>query len=457
MLKSPAARALIISSALAGVAALAFDYYDDDRELAAPPLEIKPRTVTPPAPAPVPPLQPMPKTAAPSQQGERKLREIFAGGRFEEAKAHIENELRNGAADPEYKAWLRKQLVIVKTALAWTAVQKRDCAAAQQELSGLDMQEAPALAAKALGFCSMQDKDWISAEQYLELYVNRQAKDAEGFMLLSSVKEAQGSFDEAIDLNAKALSIDGSSARLAKKAESLTAQQEESLTQTELRSGMIRLRYQAPIHFDLAQNSLDLINETVQRLNIELGLEYPSSNIEIIFHRSEQFGRIAHGPAWASALYDGEIRVPIADDLQDVNAIAEVLRHEITHALLDEQSRKRPLPSWFQEGLAQIVECGTICWSFPFAATQHPFLPADVFNKSFLNMSSRDAQVAYKQSRYMMAILYQRKGAQGIRQIISRFAELSSLDSDSLLQAVDWTYQGLYEDAARNWAAQKSL
>lgn len=407
--------------------------------------------------AAVPVLQPMPAQNNALKEEEKKLRDAFTAGQFALAKTIIEEQLNKPNLPQDYKAWLKKQHVIVRTALAWTSVQKRDCASAQDELRGLDLDEAPVLAAKALGFCSMQEKDWVSAQQYLEYYTEHQSGDAEGYMLLSSVKEAQGSLNEAIELNDKALGLDASSKKLAMKAESLSAQQEESMTQAEIRSGAIRLRYQAPMQYDLAQSSIEIINETLQRLNTELGLDYPASTIEVVFHRTEHFEKITHGPAWASALYDGEIRIPVPDEGRDLSKMAEVLRHEITHAVLDEQTKKKPLPSWFQEGLAQIMECGTLCWSYPFAVTTHPFLPADVFNKSFLEMSSRDAQVAYKQSRYLMSSLYRSKGTQGIREIISRFSDLPSLDSENLLGAVDWTYKGLYEEAARNWAAQRSL
>ena len=136
---------------------------------------------------------------------------------------------------------------------------------------------------------------------------------------------------------------------------------------------------------------------------------------------------------------------------------AAALRHEVTHAVLEQYVNKKNLPSWFQEGLAQIAECSSLCWNYTFSTTTHPFLPRETFEKSFLGLDAQDAQVAYKQSHYLLVILYQRHGIAGLRQIVEHLPELDNVESDRILQQIDWSFQGLYEEAQKNWKAQKSF
>ena len=64
---------------------------------------------------------------------------------------------------------------------------------------------------------------------------------------------------------------------------------------------------------------------------------------------------MTHAPAWASALNDGEIRIPVEGLTEITPKLRRVIRHELTHSFINAMTRGN-CPSWFHEGLAQMRE-----------------------------------------------------------------------------------------------------
>jgi hypothetical protein len=211
-------------------------------------------------------------------------------------------------------------------------------------------------------------------------------------------------------------------------------------------------------HQSLVSGSLLLLQKTIETLHLQLGLPYPAEPIEVIFHQSENFGRIAHSPSWTAGLYDGRVRIPVPAEQTFDEDFSRILRHEITHAVLSEQAQHRSLPAWFQEGLAQVAECPELCWQYRFAATTFPFLSPEAFNAGFLKLNRGEAQVAYKQSLYIMQVLYfQLVGLQGIKQIIEQIPVIQDLSSDGLMYQVGQTFTDVHRKAQESWMAQRSF
>jgi len=59
-------------------------------------------------------------------------------------------------------------------------------------------------------------------------------------------------------------------------------------------------------------------------------------------------------PEWSAGLYDGRIRLSVGDYQKEKESLRTTLRHEYAHAVLHTLGAQ--LPSWFQEGIAQLVE-----------------------------------------------------------------------------------------------------
>lgn len=403
-----------------------------------------------------------PTTRESDAAAEKLIRGSFLSGDYANADRLVREQLADMNLSDGYREWLKGQLPIIRLGWAWALIRAKNCDDALPLLESTPDHTAQALALKGLGYCLYAKKDFANASSYLENYLDKNKSDPEAYILLSEVKESLGETTEAWELAQRATALQNlteeETRELAKREASLNAKAEESAGQGELSSGYIRLRYQLVQHQGLVTGSLQVLQKTIETLNLQLGLPYPAEPIEVIFHQSENFGRIAHSPSWTAGLYDGRVRIPIPQDQAFDEDFARILRHEITHAVLSEHAQHRNLPAWFQEGMAQVAECPELCWNYRFAATTFPFLSPQAFDAGFLKLNRGEAQVAYKQSFYMMQVLYfQVAGIQGIKQIIEQIPVIQDLSSDGLMYQIGQTFTAVHQRAAESWGAQRSF
>jgi hypothetical protein len=393
---------------------------------------------------------------------EKLIRASFLNGDYATADRLVREQLADDSLSPGYKSWLNGQLPNIRLGWAWALIRQKNCDEAMPLLESTPDHTAQSLALKGLGYCLYYKKDFANASSYLESYLEKNTSDPEAYILLAEVKESLGEATEAWELAQRATALQNlteeETQELKKRESSLNAKAEESAGQGEMSSGFIRLRYQIVGHQHLVNGSLQVLQKTIETLNLQLGLPYPNEPIEVIFHLSENFGRVAHSPAWSAGLYDGRVRIPIPQDQTFDEDFARILRHEITHAVLSEHAQHRHLPAWFQEGLAQVAECQELCWNYRFAATSFPFLTPQAFDAGFLQLNRGEAQVAYKQSFYLMQVLrFQVTGLQGIRQIIEQIPVIQDLSSDGLMYQVGQTFGALHQKAQESWKEQRSF
>ncbi len=393
---------------------------------------------------------------------EKLVRTSFLNGDYATADRLVREQLADETLSETYRAWLNGQVPIIRLGWAWALIRAKNCDEALPLLESTPDNTAQSLALKGLGYCLYAKKDFANAGTYLENYLDRNKSDPEAYILLAEVKESLGETTEAWELAQRATALQNlteeETRELEKREASLNAKAEESAGQGELSSGFVRLRYQLVQHQPLVSGSLQVLQKTFETLNLQLGLPYPAEAIEVIFHQSENFGRIAHSPSWTAGLYDGRVRIPIPQNQNFDEDFARILRHEITHAVLSEHAQHRNLPPWFQEGLAQVAECPELCWRYRFAATSFPFLAPQAFDAGFLKLNRGEAQVAYKQSFYLMQVLYfQVTGLQGIKQIIEQIPLIQDLSSDGLMYQIGQTFGAVHQKAQDSWANQKSF
>ncbi len=390
---------------------------------------------------------------------ERKLRGLFTEGQFVKAMQLVREQEADPSLSPAYKDWLKRQAPILKLGWAWHMIRDNNCIDAVPILEDVLVAGPQPLALKGIGYCYLQKKDWWSATSYLDRYLEQKASDPEGYILLAEAKESLGSYDEALQLTQKAKDLttltSDESKDLDKREKTLAVRAEEGVNQVEMQAGFFLLRYQSPEHQYLIPNSLEQLQNTVQSLVQTLGFNYPEA-IEVVFHKAENFKGATHGPSWAAALYDGRIRIPILKDQPFNEAFEVILRHEVTHAMLSEQSLRRKLPTWFQEGLAQVAECPSLCWHHRFESGPVQFLPLEDFSGNFMNLTSSEAKLAYDQSLYLMRFLNQ-SSQQGIRPIIEQIPYLKDLSSESLVQQVGLNFAQLHAEASAAWQAKRDL
>src|SRR5216117_3036647 len=139
--------------------------------------------------------------------------------------------------------------------------------------------------------------------------------------------------------------------------------EEESYKENE--SSHFKLRYSGAAAPALARDVLRTLERHYSEIESELNFSPPES-IGVILYTQDAFSDITKAPAWAGALNDGRIPVPV-QGLAAVDAeLSRVLRHELTHSFIAQKTRSACIglaascaiqaPTWIQEGLAQWME-----------------------------------------------------------------------------------------------------
>jgi hypothetical protein len=165
-------------------------------------------------------------------------------------------------------------------------------------------------------------------------------------------------------------------------------------------------------HFQLSWEGSTLSNafgqqvlESLERSfrELETALDYSSREpISVILYGSQQFGDITRSPAWAGAINDGKIRVPV-QGLTNMNGeLARILKHELTHSFIYQIAGGR-CPVWLNEGLAQLEaeesyrldENGGVLAQ---AYRNSQQIPLQLLESSFGRFNSGEALVAYTES-----------------------------------------------------------
>lgn len=81
----------------------------------------------------------------------------------------------------------------------------------------------------------------------------------------------------------------------------------------------------------------------------------PREPIVVLLYTNEAFTSVTGAPIWVDAVHDGKIRVPAQGLSSLTPRLRDVLRHELSHAFIQEKSRNRA-PRWLHEGLGQWFE-----------------------------------------------------------------------------------------------------
>ena len=147
---------------------------------------------------------------------------------------------------------------------------------------------------------------------------------------------------------------------------------------------------------------------------------------------------------------DGVIRLR-PETLLDESELRRVLRHELTHAVIDQRSGGN-CPHWLQEGIAQFLdgtEVGlTDAW---LRRNPDPLIPLFRLEGPFGDRDVRSREQAYRESASAVSFLISRIGRHGLLLLIQRLGESRSFDR-SLLEA------GLsYTELQQAWEASIRL
>lgn len=269
---------------------------------------------------------------------------------------------------------------------------------------------------------------------------------------------------------AELLAADGdyeTAIRLVKKADAQLAQPrgERRLRQLELsrdlasdareqRSRHFLVRYPAATGDRYGEQILAVLEQERSRLLAWIP-EPGGKRIGVDLFPLRQFLSAYGGNVEVAGIFDGRLRMPLADLRSLDPRLIAIVTHELAHALLDAATAGRA-PRWFQEGLAQHVEMGTVLVN-PLpeleASGRALALPAlepilDGFAEPQL------VELAYAEAAWAVAYVEQRFGVAGIRGLVRSFA--GGATTAEAIERLAGSDLATFDRAFRDWAAERA-
>lgn len=146
---------------------------------------------------------------------------------------------------------------------------------------------------------------------------------------------------------------------------------------------------------------------------------------------------------------DGVVRLQPAT-LEDESELRRVLRHELTHAIIDQKTQGN-CPHWLQEGMAQFLDgtdvVATEGW---LRRSTSPLIPLYRIEGPFHDRDESSRELAYRESASAVSFLVSRIGRSGLLFLISRLGEGRPFDRALLEAGMSYTeLQQAWESSLR--------
>jgi tetratricopeptide (TPR) repeat protein len=226
------------------------------------------------------------------------------------------------------------------------------------------------------------------------LQLNPRITDAS--IILGELQYRSGRISDAVATYETALKSAPSDARLKEKIAAWSAEAKTESRFAETRGVHFRVLFEGPVDQALARRAVDVLEAAYLKIGDALGF-YPSDSVEVVLYTSQQFRDITRGPAWASGVYDGRIRVPVKGALEQVSDLERVLTHEYVHAIVANLAG-RGVPAWVNEGLAVVLEPGGLASAERVIAAARSRPPLRQLHTGFSGLPDTQAQLAYAES-----------------------------------------------------------
>ena len=198
-------------------------------------------------------------------------------------------------------------------------------------------------------------------------------------------------------------------------------QEEENFRENE--SSHFILRYSGASQPELAREVLRTLENHFAAIGSELNFTPPES-IGVVLYTQQDFVDITRAPAWAGALNDGRIRVPVQGLTSVTPDLSRVLKHELTHSFVQQKTHGRA-PTWVQEGLAQWMEglrSDSTAPNLVRIYEQKEAVSLGALERSWTRLSSEDAAYAYAWSLANVEYIVETNGMTDVERILDRIA-----------------------------------
>ena len=215
------------------------------------------------------------------------------------------------------------------------------------------------------------------------------------------------------------------------------------------------------LHYEGAQTSdafrrqiLAALESDYDDLARDLGTP-PRDNILVTLYTNTVFFDVTHAPAWAGALNDGKLRIPVSGLTSVTPELARVLKHELAHSFIASLSSGR-CPTWLNEGIAQFLEPRNLAsegrpLAELFKAQED--IPLNMLESGFTRFSNVKASIAYAESLAAVTYINDSYGMSDVQRILERLSQGNS--TEGALRATIHSDYGQFESDLGRYLADK--
>lgn len=168
----------------------------------------------------------------------------------------------------------------------------------------------------------------------------------------------------------------------------------------------------------------------------------PQTPVSITLYTNREFRDVTRVPTWASAVNDGQIRIPVQGLDEVTPKLRNIIRHELTHSFINAWTRGN-CPMWFHEGLAQFRTGDAppdMYAQLKKARETGSLLPLWSLEGSILHYTEENAKLAYLESLAATEYIVGRRNRRALIQILDRLAERQTMN-EALRKVVGLDYQ----------------
>jgi tetratricopeptide (TPR) repeat protein len=265
-------------------------------------------------------------------------------------------------------------------------------------------------------------------------------------IVLGELQYRSGRIAAAVVTYQAALKFAPNDAKLKEKIAQWAAEERTESRFAETRGVHFRVRFEGPVDQALARRAVELLEATYVRIG-DLMRFYPTENVEVVLYTAQQFRDITRGPAWASGIYDGRIRVPVKGALDQVDELERVLAHEYVHALIAGIA-SRGVPAWVNEGLAVALEPGSLAVARRIVAAARSRPTLSDLHGDFGGLQDGAVQIAYAESAVAAQAMLDARGPSAVLTLL-RDLGAGAAFSTAFHQRIGMRYEEFEDAVAR--------
>jgi hypothetical protein len=292
--------------------------------------------------------------------------------------------------------------------------------AAQQRPRDVSLYVGAAYSASMMG-------QLADSQRWLERALQIEPRYTPASVLLSQVLYRQGKVREAVDALEAGLKYAPGHPVMTSQLE---AWQKDAQLQSrfyESRGAHFSVLFEGPADDAIARRVVDILEQAYYRVGTAL-MTYPSQTITVLLYTDQQFQDVTRSPAWASAVYDGRIKLPVGGALNRGEELRRVVEHEFVHAVVSTMAGPT-VPTWLHEGLAVNLEAGGGAWADELLARTPTRVPLSRLTRGFGGMSGEQALVAYAESAVAVKKMVDLRGMPAVVSLIQGLGRGSTFES----------------------------